>query len=1837
MPQSTYTSETDPSGALLEDLSAVLYTNFDLDFIPDYGSVYMARDKYNRNVSEFLFPYRGVGSLEWPGVLAVDVSNVLYVSNRSLANYISSVSDDGNINNVYFLGNQDIGGMIFDSSNILWATSVSSNINWEEQSVPFPVEYTSKIIKINIATVSQEEFVVSGVSFNKLAGIVFDSAGNIFVSDTLANTIFKITPNSDYTSGVGEIFASSQSGLNLPIGLTIDPFDNLYVVNSGNAQIFRYTPTGTSNFFVNPAILFGPTGITYNSTNNCVYVCDYGGAQNTNFRIFVVQLVSNNTADPQTGQPYELPVPIPPLVDGIQYYDQYFSIITDLNGDLFTCGAYNKPLVFILQGLGAFIKKITYTNTIEDFGGILDGGSIFFNFNIDIKYNINPIMDVALDATETYLYMAGYTSPFTGSPTDPLYPVYTGGVIYKTLLTDPSHVPIIVYPGMDIIVAPSCVAVHPITGNIYVGSNRIPEPPSSEFTTSTTFNKIVVIDATTGYTSYVNITGVQPFQPGGLAFDTLGNLYVTSDSSSFITAEWGLSYYAVIKLVFSDFQTAVSTNFVLSDQYAENLNSLVLDNNNTGFMYTSGLWAISRIELATGTITPINTTQDWSGGPQNLAIKPTTNTPYYTSFDQSGFWPNQIITPFIGYLDGAGAAQRVTLTGWMADAANNVAFITNLAFDSPTTAYSWVQTQVNVPAAFPITSFQFIRFTFTGLGNADSVLVSTSGAVPPPQSTEFFVTPGKAIFDSTGTNFIFAIADEPNGVMVKNVVKATGVVTNKGGPGAQVTLETPSSIVFSPAGNLYVSQSYSGNILMIDVQTGIGKDVSYTFTAPVTGFNSLENPTGMLYHPNGKLYLVSFSANYLVEFTFTTTTNMTGVPILFTGPQLNKPTYIAIGNNLGSNTNTLYITNSGSNEIIALNISTNTSEIYTDSANSSFQMSNPGGVVFDNQTSQLFITSTGNSSLASVGNINLVSQEIIEDAPGVILENPQGIIIDSAYNLYIANYGSDNSAVVKVTRNWISNNIFNSLNDGISRPRQNDCDPDTLKLYIADEHDYIPVIDQSSGDSATFIKYGVDAVNSNILSDYTGSVCVRQTPPTSSVGPFIVVAAFFSTMDSITGISYLFASVVPDQTNPTTGNPTITRISIPSSPNPFQLFQSKFDSFTESDASLYFLSSDQGSIMMPVATVWRLDFTNDTTATATSMVINNAQQYNGQDLPLQTLAFSNNRQFMYLLPGNEEIANLPVTLAYDLKVVENYRGAGPYNATTLCTFPTYTDGRGIRPYSALTVDKAGYIYAIVRSRYYRVHPLTGQILNLYDPLVTNPPDVLWNGTYMNYLPWDNSLFLSLTRVNTTDKFFLSFKFDDMNPPFILNDPVKQLGPYSDTLYINDVSGSLLDSYTFDFSYNIYDKYIVIDPSNIPANVPTDTTIHFVMPYVTPGPTDIYVLECNGTIVSGRFCNNCTFNKSRFVAGTYPMAITFSADTGYVYTSLQNNTISRMLVTDGVVENNLVSVSDNLSQPIGLALDVSYNLYVLNAGTTNETDGTTSGGFVSLVTLENNIINVNNDLVTNIANAKSIATDIYDGGLYFYVLSGVITRPVIIRYDIGTGLNPFVIPLALGTLYNARSIMVYKPIPTEKYLYVTDTDQFDINKIMQIDLMDPLYGTTPLATGLLYPGYDMITDSAKYVYVVNKENDTISKVVIDPARGETINTWASGNTISRPVGITIDRNDNLYVANEGTGPRNSRISRISLEAFYMPSVLLPNGTCDDAEMFNVTTGQLVNVNYSSSNPTSFPMPFPGAQSKSVIGPLPANAVNVPAPPDTGGTPDTGGGGGGGGGGDGGGDG
>ena len=60
MPQSTYISSTDPSGALLPDIQQLLYTNFDPSYIPIFGNTYLLKDFQSEVVSDYFRPYQGV-------------------------------------------------------------------------------------------------------------------------------------------------------------------------------------------------------------------------------------------------------------------------------------------------------------------------------------------------------------------------------------------------------------------------------------------------------------------------------------------------------------------------------------------------------------------------------------------------------------------------------------------------------------------------------------------------------------------------------------------------------------------------------------------------------------------------------------------------------------------------------------------------------------------------------------------------------------------------------------------------------------------------------------------------------------------------------------------------------------------------------------------------------------------------------------------------------------------------------------------------------------------------------------------------------------------------------------------------------------------------------------------------------------------------------------------------------------------------------------------------------------------------------------------------------------------------------------------------------------------------------------------------------------------------------------------------------------------------------------------------------------------------------------------------------------------------------------------------
>lgn len=139
---------------------------------------------------------------------------------------------------------------------------------------------------------------------------VYDSKGNLFVTDRHNNRIRKIDTNGNVSTfaGNGEWAYSDGTGITAkfrePVGITIDENDNLYVVDHGNHMIRKITPSAVVTTFAGTNNYWGgfadsdpngegeqfnyPHSIAY--TNNFLYVSDYN-----NHRIRKISVVDSIT------------------------------------------------------------------------------------------------------------------------------------------------------------------------------------------------------------------------------------------------------------------------------------------------------------------------------------------------------------------------------------------------------------------------------------------------------------------------------------------------------------------------------------------------------------------------------------------------------------------------------------------------------------------------------------------------------------------------------------------------------------------------------------------------------------------------------------------------------------------------------------------------------------------------------------------------------------------------------------------------------------------------------------------------------------------------------------------------------------------------------------------------------------------------------------------------------------------------------------------------------------------------------------------------------------------------------------------------------------------------------------------------------------------------------------------------------------------------------------------------------------------------------------------------------------------------------------------------------
>jgi len=189
-----------------------------------------------------------LGGTSYPAGLALDASGNLYFTDG--ASGVDKVTPAGVVS-TFLSGNStpnnpiDSSGLAFDTAGNLYIA------NWRIGTV-------SEVTPAGIVSTFSS-------AFNSPTALAFDAAGNLYVADS-SGAVSKVTP-----AGVVSTFASA--GLSKPDGLAFDAAGNLFVANAGNGTLSEVTPAGAVSTF---AFEFDdPAGLAFDAAGD-LFVANAG-------------------------------------------------------------------------------------------------------------------------------------------------------------------------------------------------------------------------------------------------------------------------------------------------------------------------------------------------------------------------------------------------------------------------------------------------------------------------------------------------------------------------------------------------------------------------------------------------------------------------------------------------------------------------------------------------------------------------------------------------------------------------------------------------------------------------------------------------------------------------------------------------------------------------------------------------------------------------------------------------------------------------------------------------------------------------------------------------------------------------------------------------------------------------------------------------------------------------------------------------------------------------------------------------------------------------------------------------------------------------------------------------------------------------------------------------------------------------------------------------------------------------------------------------------------------------------------------------------------------------
>lgn len=899
--------------------------------------------------------------------------------------------------------------------------------------------------------------------FNGPQFIAMDQQGNLYITDSNNNLIKKVTPAGTVTIIAGKPAAGSNGGIgvaagfNNPLGITINPAGDIYVVDSNNNMVRRILLSGyTIDKPLPPGLTFDPnTGTisgtptsSYPSTDYTISAFNAGGGSSFTINITVsnaVVILQPPNISYTSPDIYPANAPIPPLapvntggaVSPETYGITTFAGSTGSNG---TFGVINSirsagsGALYVTDASQRLMKitpggQLTVIAGSANNAGYADGQGAAALFNepgemaVDGAGNIyiadennNVIRKIAPDGTVTTFAGTGTRGSADGTLTTATFDQPTG-------------------------------LVFDFAGNMYVSDFN-----SNIIRKITPAGLVSTLAGTANQSGKANGTGAAArfYEPGYLMTDPSGNIYVSDFGNN------------MIRMI-----TSTGTVSTIAGTGASGLingnGPVATFNGPQGMVFdTQGnLYVADQNNYVVRKITPSGTVSTYVGS----GTRGATNGYPLTAVNLA--YPRDIIIDPSGdmFLADGGQIRKINPSGYTIDKS----LPPGLSFDSTTGTISGIPASPSLPTNYTVTAYNAAGSSFYVIN-----ITVTGSVVTPPLIT--YQTPQVYIINSAITPLSPTNTGGPVPASIYgqiNTFAGSGTPGKADGTGRAASFTNPAGVTFDGTGNLIVGDGSghlrkitpagvvstvnnftgvasglvidgSGNIYIANISNNEIEKLSSNGTLSVLSGNpspgavngtgaaaSFNAPTALVMDASGNILVADQLNNLIRKVTpagAVTTFAGSGLRAEADGAGLaagfNNPSGIAI-----DASGNIYVADGGGNTIrkitpagVVTTLAGNGSAGATDGTGAGASFNGPQGLAFD-ALGNLYVADSGNNRIRKISPLGQVTT-VAGNYPGadnnnVNLDKPVGIVIDASGNAYASEFNSNIITQIVLTGYYI--------------------------------------------------------------------------------------------------------------------------------------------------------------------------------------------------------------------------------------------------------------------------------------------------------------------------------------------------------------------------------------------------------------------------------------------------------------------------------------------------------------------------------------------------------------------------------------------------------------------------------------------------------------------------------------------------------------------------------------------------------------------------------------------------------------------------------------------------